>query len=111
MIDKLQQSLNDAQNSHGKQRIEEMERRLEQYKNELEESRNIIERQHTIYYNLIMSTHYQEQKSREEPETNLTRIQSARESLDYRLSVGQGRSPYEIPLQKRPGSIKRQSGA
>jgi hypothetical protein len=52
--------LNDVQNSHGKQRIEELERRLEQYKNELEESRNIIERQHTIYYNLIMSTHYQE---------------------------------------------------
>jgi hypothetical protein len=29
MIDKLQLSLNDVQNSHGKQRIEEMERRLE----------------------------------------------------------------------------------
>lgn len=64
------------------QSVEVLEKKIEQYKQELNESRNIIERQHTMYYNLIMSTHYEEQKRKDlASDTILSRVQTSREGF------------------------------
>jgi hypothetical protein len=79
--------------------IEILERKVQQYKNEIEEARDIIENQHKMYYNLIVSTHYDQNKRVEETARILTyeERQSAAEMQLLKIN------------ETKPGQIVRKS--